>query len=150
MPLPRAKIVRTSRPSRPKASKWVRLEQKIGKLPEDWCQGEILNLPGWNTLRYKELDHNIVVMAEITTPGAGNCICPAPQSELQKSGFTDPYHVADLPIRCKRVRLYYRLQRHFCKRCRKSAQQLTTGMDDKRQMTARLSEYAEQESFDLF
>lgn len=150
MPLPRAKVVRTSRPSPPKASKWVQLEQKIEKLPGDWCQGEILNLPGWKTLRYKELDHDILVMAELATPSAGNCICPAAESELHKSGFTDPYYVADLPIRCKRVRLYYRLQRQFCKRCRKSAQQLATGVDDKHQMTARLVEYVEYESFDLF
>jgi len=150
VPLPRAKVVRTSRPSRPKASKWVRLEQKIEKLPGDWCQGEILNLPGWATVRYKELDHDIVVMAELSTLSAGNCICPAAESELHKSGFTDPYHVADLPIRCKRVRIYYRLQRQFCKRCHKSAQQLATGVDDKHQMSARLVEYAEQESFDLF
>jgi transposase len=128
----------------------VKLEQKIEKLPGDWCQGEILNLPGWKTLRYKELDHDIVGIAELVTPSAGNCICPASQSKLQKSGFTDPYYVADLPIRCKRVRLYYRLQRHFCKRCRKSAQQIATGVDDEHQMTARLVEYAEQESFDLF
>jgi transposase len=128
----------------------VKLEQKIEKLPGEWCLGEILNLPGWKTLRYKQLDHDIVVMAEIATPSAGNCICPASESELQKSGFTDPYCVADLPIRCKRVRLYYRLQRHFCKRCRKSAQQLAPGVDDKHQMTVRLVEYAEQEAFDLF
>jgi transposase len=128
----------------------VRLEQKIEKLPGDWCQGELLNLPGWTTLKYKELDHDIVVIAELTTPSAGNCICLAAESEMHKSGFTDPYCVDDLPIRCKRVRIYYRLQRQFCKRCRKSAQQLATGVDDKHQMTARLVEYAEQESFDLF
>jgi transposase len=150
MPLPRAKVVRTSKPRRPKASKWVLLEQKVEALKGEWYHGEILNLPGWKTLKYKELDHDIVVMAEIDTPCASDCACPAGESELKKSGFTDPYYVCDLPVRCKRVRVYYRLQRRFCKRCRKAVQQLATGVDDKHTMTARLIEYVEQESFDLF
>jgi len=149
VPLPRAKVVKASRPSRPKASKWVRLEQRINALPAHWCHGEILNLPGWKTLRYKELDHDIVVMAELDTPCAGDCVCPA-ESGLNKSGFTDPYYVQDLPIRCKRVRVYYRLQRRFCKHCRKSAQQPATGADEKHRMTARLVKYVGRESFDLF
>jgi transposase len=128
------------------------LEEKIEALEGDWRYGEIIDLPGWKTIKYKELDHDIIAMAELTTDREGTCNCPPSESELNKSGFTDPYYVNDALIRDKRVRVYYRLQRWFCKRkgCRKGVQQSLAGVDPHHKMTSRLVEYVMQESFDLF
>jgi transposase len=150
MPLPRRKPGRISRPRRSKASKWVQLEEKIEALEGDWHYGEIIDLLGWKTIKYKELDHDIIVMAELTTGPDGTCKCPPSETELKKSGFTDPYHVQDIESRGKRFRIYYRLQRWHCKRCKNSAQQTLPEVDSRHQMTSRLVRYVEQESFDLF
>lgn len=151
MPLPRQKTVAAPRPRRTKATKWVQLEQKIEALEGDWRYGDVIDLPTWKTLRYKELDHDIVVLAELTTDRPEACNCSPHESKLHKSGFTDPSYVHDLPIRGKRVRIYFRLGRWFCKRCRKSVQQSLKEVDSThRGMTSRLIEYVGQESFDLF
>lgn len=150
MPLPRAKPTKTPRPRRPKANKWVGLEGQIDVLEGDWRYAEIIDLSGWKTIRYKELEHDIVALAELTSDFAGACACSSLEPNLLRSGFTDPYYVKDIPTRGKRVRLYYRLQRLFCKRCRKSTQQTLPGVDLNHKMTSRLVKYIQRESFDLF
>lgn len=150
MPLPRAKVDRPPKPRRQKAKPWVRLEGKIEALEGGWRYGEIIDLPGWKTIRYKELTHDIIVLAELTTDREGTCGCSPSESRLEKSGFTDPYYLHDITTRGKRVRIYYRLQRWFCKRCRKGVQRSLAGVDPHHKMTSRLVEYVVQESFDLF
>jgi transposase len=126
------------------------LEEKIDALSGDWRYGEIVDLPGWKTIKYKEIGDDFVVMAELTTGPDSICKCTHYESKFQKSGFTDPYHVQDVPLRGKRVRVYYRLQRWHCKRCRTGAQQTLPEVDSHHQMASRLVEYIEQKSFDLF
>jgi transposase len=126
------------------------LEDKIEALEGEWRYGEIIDLPSWKTIKYKEIDHDIVVLAELTTGHDCACKCPSQESELHKSGFTDLSYVNDVPIRVKRVRIYYRLQRWYCKRCKNSAQQALPAVAPHHQMTSRLVQYIEQESFDLF
>jgi transposase len=128
----------------------VRLEGKVEALAGDWRYGEILGLHGWKTVKYKELDHDFMALAELTVGCAGTCKCSPTESELNRSGFTDPYYIHDIPIRGKRVRIYYRLQRWYCKRCRTSAQQPLPGVDLNHKMTSRLVEYVQRESLDLF
>jgi transposase len=127
----------------------LQLEARIEALEGNWRYGEIIDLPGLKTIKYKETDHDIVAMAEFTTGPDGMCKCSPPESELKKSGFTDPCYVLDLLIRNKRVRVYYRLQRWYCKPCKTSVQQSVPGVDSHHQMTCRLVEYIGQESFDL-
>jgi transposase len=59
-------------------------------------------------------------------------------------------HMSMLPIRQKRARLYFRLRRGRCQRCRKTAQQPVTGLDPLHASTARLTHYIEQESLNIF
>lgn len=150
MPLPRAKQVLPPKPKRVRNKKWLQLEAKVDALSGIWCYGELLNLEGWKTVKYKELEHHTVVLAEVTTQCPRECKCPPSESELNKSGFTEPYHVLDLPVRGRCVHVHYRLQRMFCKRCRTGTQQPLPGVDDKHSMTARLVSRIEEESFDLF
>jgi transposase len=151
VPLPRPRLVKPSRPRRPKAGEWVLLESRIEALESDWLFGEVIGLPGWKTLRYKELEHDIIAMAELTTDRESVCGCPPHESELRGSGFTEPYYLHDVPTRGKRVRVYYRLRRWFCKRCKRSAQQSAPGRDaDHKGMTSRLVEYVGRKSFGLF
>lgn len=150
MPLPRAKQVLPPKPKRVRGKKWLQLEAKVDALPGIWCYGELLNLEGWKTIKYKELEHHTVVLAEVTTQCPRECKCLPSESEIKKSGFTEPYHVLDLLVRSRCVHVHYRLQRMFCKRCRTGTQQPLPGVDDKHSMTARLVSYVEEESFDLF
>jgi transposase len=151
VPLPRPRLVRPRSPRRPKASEWVLLEHKIEALEGDWLFGEVIGLPGWKTLRYKELEHDIIAMAELTTDREGGCGCAPHESELRGGGFTEPYYLHDIPTRGKRVRVYYRLRRWFCRRCKRSAQQSVPGRDAQHKgMTSRLVEYVGRKSFGLF
>jgi len=150
VPLPRAKVNQPSKPRRTKATLWVQLEEEIEALEGDWRYGEIIDLPGWKTIKYKETPHDIIALAEPTTGCEGTCECAPSESELHKSGFTDPYYLLDVVTRGKRLRFYYRLQRWYCKRCKTSLQQSLSGVDTRHEMTSRLVEYIVQKSFDLF
>lgn len=148
MPLPRLKLSKTRKPTRSRAASWVALEQRLDALEGTWCDGEILNLPGWRTLRYKETAADVIILAEPTTQAS--CTCGATSSELQKWGLTPRSHIRDVPIRCKRTSIYFRLQRTHCTRCGKKSQQPLIGVDDRHALTARLVEYIERESFSIF
>ncbi len=149
MPLPRPKLSRGKKPRRPKAATWTWLLD-LKEVEGVWCEGEVLNLPGWKTIKYKETSHDVIVLAELTTEVEGPCECGAPMSKLGKWGFTDPSYVRDVPIRCKRVRLYYRLQRKRCTGCGQTVQQALTGIHEKPAFTNRLVEYIQRESFNPF
>lgn len=151
MPLPRTKKSKRPQLRRPKAATWVGLEQRLEKLEGTWCEGEILNLPGWRTIRYRETSDDIIVLAELTTEAAAQCRCGATWAELTKWGYTDPTHVRDIPVRCKRTRIYFRLQRKRCMECEKMFQQPLSCIDEKHTMlTSRLVEYIGRESFNIF
>lgn len=150
MPLPRVKPSKIKKPRRPKAIQWVELEQRIEELPGVWCIGEVLNLPGWKTIKYKETDHDILVLAELTTECVNPCDCGTPSSEFQRWGFTAPCYVRDIPIRFKRVRVYFRPQRNCCKKCGRTFQQPLIAIDERHSMMRRLVEYIEKEAFKIF
>jgi transposase len=122
--------------------------EKIGGV---WsADGEILNLLGWRTLKYKEFEHDLIICAELTTEPEQACRrCGAPASEFGLHGHTDAICVYDLPIRYKRTRIYCKLQRFICTACDKTTQQPTTGLDERHQMTRRLVKYIEKESFNI-
>jgi transposase len=151
MPLPRAKRSRIARPRKPKTAKWLRLIQLLEKLLGTWCDGEVLNLPGWKTVRYRETDDDIIVLAELTTESTERCACGATWAEMTKWGFTELTHVNDIPIRCKRTRIYYRLQRRRCMPCKQTFQQPLPCIDQQHPiLTSRLVEYISRESFNIF
>lgn len=153
MPLPRFKPTRTKKPRIPKANAWVRL-QGLEDIGDSWCEGEIINLPGWKTIKYKETDHDIIILAEATTAIEGTCACGETAAKFKFWGYTAPTYVRDLPVRDKRTRIYYRLQRKRCNNAscgkRKTIQQPLADIAERHSLTARLLEYIERESFNIF
>jgi transposase len=150
MPLPRLKPSRTNI-RKPRAALQSPLEQSLEKHEGVWsADGEILNLPGWRTLKYKEFEHDLIVCAELTTEPEHACHrCGAPASEFVLHGRTEPICVYDLPIRYKRTRIYCELRRFLCPACKKTTQQPVPGIAGQHQMTARLVKYIEKESFNI-
>lgn len=149
MPLPRQKISR-GRKRRPKATGWVELEWRLEELEGTWCEGDVLNLPGWQALKYRETGDDVIVLAELTTEIAESCACGAGEGKVSKWGYTEINYVRDVPVRGKRTRIYYRLQRKRCVRCKKTFQQPLLGVNKSREMTNRLVEHVARESFSIF
>lgn len=114
------------------------------------AEGEILNLPGWQTIKCKESDEDIIIQATPTTVPTVPCGCGAPAAEFQRWGFTRPTYVHDLPIRCKRTRVYFKRHRFRCAGCGKTLQPLVPGIDERHALTLRLAEYVEREAFSIF
>lgn len=150
MPLPRPKKLRNVRPRGTKAAEWLKLEQRLENLEGRWGDGEIINIAGWKTIRYRETADDIIILAELTTESAQRCDCGTTWAEMTKWGYTDPTYVIDIPIRSKRTRIYYRLQRRRCLECRKMFQQPLPGIDEQHTMfSGRLVEYIGRESFSI-
>ena len=147
MPLQRLKIV-NSQPTPIKATDWMHLERKIDELTFDWQFGEILNLEGLKTIKFKETDSDVILMAEMKA--TAECDCSDYKTDLKKNGWTTPRMVLDTPIRCKRTSIYFRAQRYFCDECRKSVQQNIEGLHDTHHLTARLVEYIKKNSLSIY
>lgn len=151
MPLPRPKRSRIARPRRPQSAKWIKLAQSIENLEGTWGEGDILNLLGWKTIRYKETKDDIIILAELTTEATGRCKCGCTWAEMRGWGYTDPMYVVDIPVRCKRTRIYYQLKRKRCLECKVTFQQPTPWIDERHPMlTCRLAEYIGWESLNIF
>jgi transposase len=147
MPRPRPKQSR-AKPRQPQAAKWASLEQRLERAEGTWCVEEgIINLPGWRTIKYYETSDDITVAATLITEPANPCICGA--YTFQKGGHAALSYVHDLPIRCKRTRIYFARQRYRCA-CGKTFQQPLAGLDRRHKLTARLAEYIEREAFSIF
>jgi transposase len=154
MPLPRLKSSRSKKERRPTAVSWVRL-LGLEEVGGPWCTGEIINLLGWKTLKYKETDHDIIILAEPTTDFEEViCTCGESAENFKFWGFTDTAYIRDLPIRCKRARIYYRLQRKRCNNPstheRKTIQQPLINIHERHSLTTRLVDYIQEESFNIF
>lgn len=149
MPIPKSKLSSTKH-RRATAAKWGSLENRLTEIGISWCYGEVINLSGWRTIQYTETVHDVIILAEPTTEFSSHCLCGTSAQDLQGWGSTNLSFVLDVPIRCKRTRIYFRLQRKRCKRCRKSFQQPLVGIDNQHTMTSRLVEYIRQESFDIY
>lgn len=150
MPLARAKKSKT-KARRQITSAWARLEERLEGIGGPWCYGEILNLSDWKTVKYKETHADIIVLAEITTEATVPCkYCGTVPSNFGKWGFAAPAFVSDLPIRGKRVRIYFCLQRKRCSCKRSTLQQPLVGVSDRHAMTTRLLEYVQRESLSIF
>lgn len=153
MPLPRLKPPKIQKPKRPKAKGWVRLLEQIDRIPVPWSEGEIINLTGLKTVKYKETEHDIIIVAEVTTEIEGACACGETAANFISWGFTEPTYVYDMMIRDKRTRICYRLQRKRCdnSNCNKhkTLQQPVPGIDERHSLTTRLVEYIERESFSI-
>lgn len=151
MPLPKPKRSRIARPRRPRSAKWTKLVQRIEKLEGTWSDGEIIGLPGWNTIRYKDTTDDIIILAELTTEADSRCKCGKTWAEMNGWGYTDPMYVVDVNIRCKRTRIYYQLKRRRCMECKTTFQQPTPWIDERHTMlTCRLVEYIGLESLNIF
>jgi transposase len=125
--------------------------QRIENLEGTWGEGDILNLPGWKTIRYKETRNDIIILAELTTEATGRCKCGCAWAEMRGWGYTDPMYVIDISIRCKRTRIYYQLKRKRCLECKATFQQSTPWIDERHTMlTCRLVEYIGWESLNIF
>lgn len=109
-----------------------------------------INFDGWKTIRYKETAEDVIVLAEVTTKIENFCVCDLDAAEIRKWGFTEPSHVRDIPVRSKRTRIYYKLQRKRCMKCKKTGQQPLPSVDEGHAMTARLVEYVGRESFNIY
>lgn len=114
--------------------------------------GDLLHLPGWRTLKYKETDYDLIILAELTTEPADPCICSTSPSDFQKWGHAPFAYLHDLPVRCKRVRLYYQRQRYRCtkSKCGRTFLQPMAGADEQRRLTPRLDAYIKREGLNLF
>lgn len=128
----------------------MELGRRIEELEGSWCEGEVLNLPGWKTIRYKETADDVIVLAEPTTEVALRCGCAAREAEVEKWGYAEPTHVRDVPVRSKRARIYYRPRRVRCLKCKKTGQQQPCGVDEGHALTSRLVDYVGRESFNIF
>lgn len=149
MPIPKFKIPAAKR-RRTTAATWILLEKRLKEIGGAVCYGEVINLPEWRTIEYIETAHDVIVLAELTTECTGHCSCGIPAKKLQGWGYTNVSFVRDIPIRCKRTRIYFRRQRKRCSRCHKNFQQPLVGIDEGHAITARLVEYIERESFDIY
>src|ERR1051325_4423053 len=148
MPLRRPKAERTAR-SKPQATRESGFEHALEKVEGMWSSdGEILSLPGWRAIRYKELADDLIMWAELTTEIGGACSC-APASHYKLWGRTETVGFNDLPIRAKRTRIQCQIQRFRCTSCKRTRQQSAPGLDKRHQMTRRLVEYVEKEAFKL-
>lgn len=126
------------------------LEQRLEVAEGAWCvDGEPLNLPNWRTIKYYETADDIVVIADPISAIKAECSCGTAASTFQRWGFAAPSYVHDLPIRYKRVRIYFRQQRYRCP-CGKTFQPALTGLDERHALTARLAQYIEREAFNIF
>lgn len=150
MPLRRTKPERTAQ-SKPQATRESGFKHALEKVEGMWSNdGEILCLPGWRAIRYKELADDIIIWAELATKIESACSsCGAPASEYKLWGRTETVSFNDLPIRAKRTRIHCQIQRFRCTSCGKTRQQPTPGLDERHQMTRRLVEYVEKEAFKL-
>lgn len=147
MPKPKLKIVITQ-PSEVRAADWITLERQIDKLPSDWRDGEILNLEGFKTIKYKEIDSDVIVLAEMQI--TASCQCSDYQIDLKKNGWTKHKMILDSPVRCKRTSIYFRAQRYYCTTCRRSVQQNILGIHEDHYLTVRLVEYIKKQSFSIY
>ena len=146
MPLPRLKI-RGGEPRRTTDSQWLALERRLDRLPSDWCAGEVLNLPGLKTIKFKETEREVFVLAEPTGEPT-DCACGS--DTLKRNGLTAPQRMLDLPVRgSKRTSVYFRAQRYICLACRKTSRQCCRARHEHHLMTARLVEYVERASLDI-
>ena len=147
MPLPKIKY-NEQEPRRTTATGWIKLEQEIDKMPEPWREGELLFLDALRTVRLKETATDIYVLAELTTETK----CPhcASASRIKKNGLTEPCLIYDLPVRRKRVSIYYRSQRYFCANCRKPFRQSFADCSANHRMTKRLLAYLEKKSLSIY
>jgi transposase len=149
MPLPRTQAVTKPRQSYATTGTW--LKQQVETLEGTWCaDGELLNLPGWRTISYKETPHDIIVFAALTREPTAPCSCGSPASKFRKWGFPKTSYLHDLPVRGKRTRIYYQKQRYCCPVCGKTRQQPTTGIEEHRSITTRLAEYIRCEGLSIF
>jgi transposase len=128
-----------------------RFEQRLEALEGTLCDdGDILNQPGLRARRYKETDHDLIIEAEPITEITDPCVCGAPPSAFQKWGPAKLAYLHDLPIRCKRTRLYYQKQRYRCTACNKTLSQPLAGADERHRLTTRLGDYIKQEGLNMF
>jgi len=150
MPLSRLKRSKHNR-KRNKNRSTASILQRIEAVEGTWCgDGDLLHLPGWRTLKYKETDDDIIILAELTTEPTDPCVCGASVSAFQKWGLTPLAYLHDLPNRCKRTRLYYQKQRYRCMKCERTFVQPVAGMDEQRRLTLRLNTYIKREGLNLF
>lgn len=122
------------------------LEQRLQETQAVWSD-VILNLPDWRAEKYYETDEDIIVLATPITEPTNPCACGS--SKYLKWGPAALSYVHDLPIRCKRTRVYFARQRYRCA-CGKTFQQALTGIDGNHRITVRLARYIEGEVFSLF
>ena len=145
MPLPRSKF-NIQQPSRTSAAAWNELEKTISALPEPWRESEIVGLENLKTLKFKETETDFIVLAELTSET--ECRCGA-AAKFKKNGMTPPQMINDLPIRHKRVSLYYRAQRYFCSGCHATTRQQFPECSDNHRLTQRLVSYIERKSLNI-
>jgi transposase len=125
-----------------------RLEQRLEEVEGSLCNtGDVLNLPGCRTKSYKETADDIIIFAELLTEPAEVCSCGG---AYQKWGFAEPAYYHDLPIRSKRVRVYFDRQRYRCLGCNTTILQPIPGVEDHRRLTTRLLHYIENEYLNIF
>jgi transposase len=149
MPLPRQKQSLT-KPRRSQTAGWAWLEQRLEEVEGAWCiDGEPLSLPNWRTVKYYETPDDIIVIAESVSEIKDECSCGAAASTFQRWGLAAPSYIHDMPIRCKRVRIYFRQQRYRCA-CGKTFQPPPTSLDERHALTTRLAQYIVHEAFIIF
>lgn len=147
MPTPKLKLV-SEKPKQINCPQWNDLVKSIDDLSGEWQFGEIINIEGWLTLKYKEIDNYVFILADITTEPA--CGCESELKEFKKHGLTRPTKILDSPIRGKFVEIYFRLRRYLCLSCKKTVQQTISGQANNHSLTQRLKEYIERESLNIY
>lgn len=112
---------------------------------------ELLDLPGWQTICALKSPSDLIVVAEPTTELSSCPACGARSSALRRYGKTKPRYVHDVPIRGRRARIYFRLQRYKCTagKCKTTSPHPLSGIEPRRRATERLVRHIELEAFKI-
>lgn len=147
MPIEKVKF-KDNEPRRTVAASWTNLEKRLEAEAGVWREGEILFLDNLRTIKLRETATEMHVLAELTAKAK----CPhcSTESNFKKNGLTEAYMINDLPVRFKRVSIYYRAQRYSCFKCNQTFQQSFDDCNNTHRMTNRLYAYIEKKSFSIY
>lgn len=147
MPLPRTKII-IHEPRKSVSADWVKLEEKLDRLLGVWREDDLLALDHLKTVKYRETETHIIILAKLEK--AASCLCEYAGTGFKRNGLTAVQKIYDLPVRRKRVIIYFQAQRFLCFGCRKPFQSVTNEISDHHRMTARLLSHIQKDSLSTY
>lgn len=99
---------------------------------------DYLYLPGWRYIGHVTTSKEILIVARCHSQPSACPRCGCSASRLKLNGWTSQRCVKDEPKGLLHTRIYYQLQRYFCRSCKKPSQQPVESIAEHRQVTERL------------